>query len=179
MTTSLAKQRTHWAAAILIALQLTACSGGPPENAAKGSERAAPNACAAVTAADIEQVFGVPVQVQAGDALKTIATTSLCNYVRAQDSRGVVSVLIRFGPPGLDAESNLKQYIDGLKMNMGDAYRVDPVEGLSGPAVWNPDMKQLTVFKGSALTILTMSDTGGKDPLEAARALAEKALDRM
>jgi hypothetical protein len=176
---AVAKHPSNFAALLLLAWALTACSGGPPPTEKAGSENAALNACAVVTAADIEQVFGAPVQVQPGDALKTIATTSLCNYIDAQDSRGIVSVLIRLGPSDLDPQTNLKQYIDGLKMNMGDAYRVDSIEGLSGPAVWNPDMKQLTVFKASALAILTMSDAGAKDPLEAAKALGEKALGRM
>jgi len=53
------------------------------------------------------------------------------------------------------------------------------VAGLRGPAVWNPDMKQLTVFKGSALLIFTMADIGSRDPLETAKVLAEKALPRI
>jgi hypothetical protein len=40
-------------------------------------------------------------------------------------------------------------------------------------------MKQLTVFKGSTLIILTISDVGSQDPLEAAKVLAEKALPRI
>ena len=78
-----------------------------------------------------------------------------------------------------DMRANLKQYVDGLKMNMGEDYPIDTVEGLNAPAVWNPGMKQLTVFQGPALVILTMSESGDKDPLEAAKALGEKALPRM
>jgi hypothetical protein len=175
------KRQFKWMAWLFLVLQWTACSGGAPSpQAVSGSGSApAPDACAIVTAADVEQVLGIAVKVRPGDALKTIGTTSLCNYDGAHDSRGTISVLIRLGTPDLDAAANLKQYVSGLKMNMGDAYQIDPVEGLSGPAVWNPGMKQLTVFKGSALTILTMSETGANDPLQAAKTLGEKALARM
>lgn len=178
------KRQSKCAASLGIALLLTGCSGGEPSagkaaEAGSGSAAAAPDACTIVTAADIEQVLGVAVKVQPGDPLHSITTTSLCGYEGAQDSRDMLSVVVRVGPPELDAPANLQQYIDGLKMNMGDAYQIDPIEGLSGPALWNPDMKQLTVFKGPTLAILTMSETGSNDPLQAAKALGEKALSRM
>ena len=84
--------------------------------------------------------------MQPSDQLKSAATVSMCTYEGAENSQNLVSVLVRLGQPDLTPEANLKQYVDGIKMNMGDAYQIDPVEGLSGPAVWNPDMKQITVF---------------------------------
>lgn len=177
------KRRYTWAASIAVALWLTACSGGQPpagETAGAGStSAAAPDACTVVTAADIEQVLGVAVRVQPSGQLQSVMATSLCSFENAQDSQNILSVLVRVGPPSLDAETNLKQYTDGLKLNMGEAYAIDPVEGLSGPAVWNPDMKQLTVFRGAALVILTMFQGEGQGPLEAAKALGEKALARI
>ena len=179
------KQRPKWMA-FMMALLLAACSGGEtgeePTGAASGSAGSAataPDACRIVPATDIEQVLGIQVRAQPSEQLKSIATISQCSYEGAQDSRNILSVLVRVGGPQLDAPTNLKQYVDGLKTNMGDAYQIDPVEGLSGPAVWNPGMKQLTVFKGRALVILTMFETGAQDPLEAAKALGEKALARM
>jgi hypothetical protein len=167
----------------VMAFQLAGCAGGEPGEQAAGagstSTAAAPDACAIVTAADIEQVLGVAAKVQPGDRLQTIAATSLCSYEDTQDSSHVLSVLVRVGPAALDAATNLKQYVEGLKMNMGEDYPIDPVEGLSGPAVWNPGMRQLTVFRGPSLLILTMPETGGKEPLEAAKALGEKGLPRM
>lgn len=177
------KRKPKSIALLVMALLLAGCSGGESsgnaEGAGPGGAASAPDACATVTAADIEQVLGVAAKVQPSDQLQSIATTSLCSYEGAENSQNLVSVLIRVGPPSLDAAANLKQYVDGLKMNMGEAYPIDSVEGLSGPAVWNPDMKQLTVFKGPSLAILTMYDSGGRDPLEAAKALGEKALERM
>jgi hypothetical protein len=170
------------AAALLLGLLLAACSGGdtPAETAAGGASEssAAPEACTVVTAADVEQALGVAAKVQASDQLQTIAAASLCSYEAADDARNLVSVMVRVGPPSLDAQTNLKQYVDGIKMNMGDSYRVDSVEGLSGPAVWNPDMKQLTIFKGQTLVVLTMLGEDA-EPLTAARALGEKALAKL
>jgi hypothetical protein len=171
------KRKPKWAATFAIALLLTACSSREP--ASKADSAAAPDACAIITAADIEQVLGVQAKVQPSDHLQTIAATSLCTYEGAQDAHSILSVLVRVGPPGLDAQTNLKQYVDGIKMNMGEDYAIDPVEHLSGPALWNPGMKQLTVFKGPSLAILTMSETGQKDLLESAKALGEIALPRM
>jgi hypothetical protein len=91
----------------------------------------------------------------------------------------MVSVTVRAGPPDLDAETNRRQYIAGIKNNMGESYRIDPVEGLNAAALWNPDMKQLTVFKGATLVILTIAETAGRDPIEAAKALAQAALTRI
>jgi hypothetical protein len=176
------EHRPRWAASFVIALLFTACSSRQPAEkatSAGSSATPAPDACAIVTAADIEPVLGVAAKVQPSDELQSIATTSLCTYESAQDSRNILSVLVRVGPPDLDAPANLKQYVDGLKMNMGEDYRIDPVDGLSSPALWNPEMKQLTVFKGPLLVILTMSDTADKDPFQAAKALGEKALPRM
>jgi hypothetical protein len=173
---------SNWAAAFAIALLLTACSSREPAGQAGSAapeNAAAPDACAVVTAADIEQVLGVPAKVQPSDQLQTIAATSLCSYEGAADAKSILSVLIRVGPPSLDPQANLKQYVDGIKMNMGQDYAIDTVEGLNGPALWNPEMKQLTVFKGPSLAILTMSETGAKDPLESAKALGEIALPRI
>jgi hypothetical protein len=185
----LEKIATHrlgqWPASLALgmALALAGCAGQepgqPPEGAASASAAAAPDACAIVTAADIEQVLGVAAKVQPSDRLQTIAATSLCSYESAQDAHNVLSVLVRVGPAGIDAAANLKQYIAGLKMNMGEDYPIDTVEGLNAPAVWNPGMKQLTLFQGRALVILTLSETGDRDPLEAAKTLGEKALPRM
>jgi hypothetical protein len=164
-------------------LMLSACSGGDSPTGTKAGagaeDNAAPDACAVVTAADVEQVLGVPASVQPSDQLKSIATTALCSYESADGARNLVSVLVRVGPPSLDAQTNLKQYVDGIKTNMGDAYQVESVEGLSGPAVWNPDMKQLTVFKGSTLAIVTVFGEGDGDLLTPARTLAERALAKL
>jgi hypothetical protein len=170
-----------WAAALVLVLLLTGCSGGDPpaETVAGASENtAAPEACTVVTAADVEEVLSVAAKVQGSDQLQTIAAASLCSYEVADDARNLVSVMVRVGPPGLDAATNLKQYVDGIKVNMGDAYRMDPVQGLSGPAVWNADMKQLTVFKGRVLAIVTMLGEEA-EPLTAAKALGEKALSKL
>jgi hypothetical protein len=169
-------------AVLLLVLLLAACSGGDPpaETAAGGASEstAAPEACTVVTSADVEEVLGVAAKVRDSDQLQTIAAASLCNYEAADGARSLVSVMVRVGPPGLDAATNLKQYVDGMKVNMGDAYRVDPVDGLSGPAVWNPDMKQLTVFKGRVLAIVTMLGEEA-EPLTAAKALGKKALSKL
>ncbi len=163
-------------------LMLAACSGSDSATESVSGESAAnvaPDACAVVSAADVEQALGVAASVQPSDQLKSIATTSLCSYEAAGGGRNLVSVLVRLGAPSLDAETNLKQYVDGLKMNMGDSYRIDPVEGLSGPAVWNPDMKQITVFKGRALAIVTLFGEGDEDLLTPAKTLGERALSKL
>ncbi len=175
------KSMSSCAVFFAVAMLFGACSGGAPAgNAGRAaSKAAAPDACAIVTSADIQQVLGVDAKVQPSDHLETITTTSLCSYEGAQDAHSILQVLVRVGPPGLDANTNLKQYVDGIKMNMGEDYAIDPVEGLGGPALWNPGMKQLTVFKGPSLAVLTMSQTGAKDPQEAAKALGSLALPRM
>lgn len=180
------KRQSTWTALCVIVLLFAGCAGNEPagEGEGVGSEAAvetatAPDACATITAADIEEVLGIAAKVQPSDRLQSIATTSLCSYEGAENSQNLVSVLIRVGPLGLDATANLKQYVDGLKMNMGEDYPIETVEGLSGPAVWNPDMKQLTVFKGASLLILTMFEGAGKDLQEAAKLLGERALGRL
>jgi hypothetical protein len=180
------KRQSTWMALGAIALVFASCAGNEPaaEGEGAGSKAAetaaaAPHACATVTAADVEEVLGVAAQVRPSDQLQSISTTSLCSYESAQNSQNLVSVMVRVGPRSLDAAANLKQYVDGLKMNMGEDYVIETVEGLSGPALWNPDMKQLTVFKGPSLLILTMSESSGKDLQEAARLLGEKALGRL
>jgi len=176
-------RQLKWLVPFAAVLLLAACSDGDSPTggaASSGSEdNAAPDACAVVTSDDVEQALGVAATVQPSDQLKSIATTSLCSYQAAGGGANLVSILVRVGPPGLDAEANLTQYVDGLKMNMGDSYRIDPVEGLSGPALWNPDMKQLTVFKGRTLAILTMFGEGEQNLLAAAKALGDRALSKL
>jgi hypothetical protein len=172
------------AAFSLLAVLLAGCAGEEAKDAsaeapARQAAESAPDACSVLTADDIHEALGMVVRVQAGDQLKSMSMLSQCSYEWSENAQNVVSVLVRLGPPGLTPETNLRQYVDGLKTNMGDSYQVDPVAGLSGPAVWNPDMKQLTAFKGSTLIILTMSEVGSNDPLEAAKLLAEKALPRI
>lgn len=172
------------AAFFFLVVLLAGCSGeqaqeGKTEAPAQQAAQSAPDACSVLTADDIHQALGMVVKVQAGDQLKSMSTLSQCSYEWAENAQNVLSVLVRLGTSDLTPETNLKQYVDGLKTNMGESYQIDPVAGLSGPGVWNPDMKQLTVFKGSTLIILTMSDVGSQDPLEAAKVLAERALPRI
>jgi hypothetical protein len=163
---------------------LAGCSGeqaqqATTETAAGQAVEGVPDACAVLTADDIHQTLGMVVHVQAGDQLKSRSMLSQCSYEWAENAQNVVSVLVRVGSPGLTPEPNLQQYVDGLKMNMGEDYPIETVAAMDVPAVWNPDMKQLTVFKGSTLIIFTMFEVGSQNPLEAAKFLAEKALPRI
>jgi len=176
--------KRKWAASFFLAVSLAGCSGGPAPEGKEGvpagqAAQGVPDACAVLTADDIHQALGMVVQVQASDQLKSVSMLSQCSYEWSENAQNVVSVLVRAGAPNLTPETNLQQYVDGLKTNMGEGYQIDPVAGLSGPAVWNPDMRQLTVFKGSTLIIFTMFEVGSEDALEAAKALAEKALPRI
>jgi hypothetical protein len=170
---------------LLTAMLFLGC-GGSPEQAGNSSRSAAPakglpdapDACTVVTAEDIQQVLGVVVHGKPLERLQGISTTSSCAYTTTGGGASVVSILIQVATTD-DPQANQKEYMDTLNPNLGADSQLKPIEGLSAPALWNPDLRQLTAFQGFDAAIFTMYDTKGQDPIEAAKALAKKALPRM
>jgi hypothetical protein len=163
------------------------CGGSPPPEQATGSAQPAgaqkgfpdaPNACQVLTPADLQQVLGVSVHGKPSEQLEGIKTTSTCEYKSIEGDENVVTILIQVAKTD-DPQTNRKEYEDSLKSTAGADYQLDRVEGLSAPAVWNPDMRQLTVFQGYNAAIFTIYDTKGHDPVEVAKALAGTSLPRM
>jgi hypothetical protein len=173
----------RWMLLAVVAVLSVGCGGGESaREQAAGSEGkglpSAPDACQVLTADDIQQVLAVSVQGKPLERLEGISTTSTCSYTATEGEQNVVSLLIQVGTSD-DPQANLKNFVISLTGAAGTDYQLDPVEGLSAPAIWNPDMRQLVAFQGYNQAIFTMYDTAGQDPVETAKALAGKVLPRM
>lgn len=177
----------------LLAALVAACGGAQPAPpaapAAQSGSAAQPAAqaatggqplqgCTVLTKADAEAVLGGAVDEpkQKEQEGKNGAWTSTCSYYSSGNSRGA-GLLLTYTPKS-DPAKALTAYVDSLKKTLGDAYKPDTVAGAGDGAVWDASMKQLTVFKGAYMLVLTMS--GGKldadAALEGAKILAGKVL---
>lgn len=162
----------------LVATLVAACGGGGQPAAGQASATAAPaqgaasgqalSACTVLTKADADAVLGGSVDAPTPKVQeqKGGAWSSTCTYFAASTAQGAALVLTY--TPKADPAKALTAYTDSLKKALGDAYKPETVAGLGDGALWDAASKQLTVFKGAYMLVLTMS--GAK--LDAAAALA-------
>jgi hypothetical protein len=161
--------------------------GGGGENAgqsaAEDSAATQPlQACDLLTTADVEAILGgtvdEPRQTSRDDEERQF-WMSQCDYYAPQQERGA-GLMIQ-SSANADPIKALEAHMANLKNSLGDAYEAQTVDGVGGAAVWDGSVKQLTVFDGAHMLIVTVTGAGQEEgiALETAKALAEKALAKL
>ena len=152
--------------------------------AAVGVEGAGPppvDACALLTKADVDAVYG---SVVGEPSVKELGSgpfwVSMCNYDNAHTDAPMLSIGLSVKAHGAaDPAQAYADYVDELRRELGEVAVPLPVEGLAGPAGWDADTGQLTVFVGPYQIILTANGRFAGDRLSFARQIAERVSGRL
>lgn len=139
------------------------------------------DACALLTKADVEAVYGSVVGVPNGKALGSGPLwVSMCNYDNAHTDGPMLSVGLLLKPHGAtDPARAYDDYVDELRRKLGEVAVPVQVEGFAGPAGWDADTGQLTVFDGPYQIILTGAGRFAGDRLSFATQMAERISARL
>ncbi|HSO82850.1 hypothetical protein [Thiocapsa sp.] len=139
------------------------------------------DACALLTKADVDAVYGSVVGEPNGKELGSGPFwVSMCNYDNAHTDAPMLSVGLLVKPHGAaDPAQAYADYVDELRRELGEAAVPLPVEGLAGPAGWDADTGQLAVFVGPYQVILTSLGRFAGDRLSLAKPLAERVVGRL
>ncbi|NCA72465.1 MAG: hypothetical protein EOM91_20850 [Sphingobacteriia bacterium] len=70
-------------------------------------------------------------------------------------------------------------FVDELRRELGDVAVLVPVEGLAGPAGWDGDTGQLTVFEGPYQIILTAAGRFAGERLSFGKQIAKRVSGRL
>jgi hypothetical protein len=105
----------------------------------------------------------------------------MCNYDNAHTDAPMLSVGLLVKPHGgaADPAQAYADYVDELRRELGDLAVPVPVEGLAGPAGWDADSGQLTVFVGPYQIILTAAGRFAGDRLSFGKQIAERVSGRL
>lgn len=183
-------QWVHTVLGLLLVAGLAAGCGGGNGAGENGGESTSENlaatqalqACDLLTKADVEAALGGPVdeprQTSRDDEDRQFWMTQ-CDYYSPQQERGA-GLMIQ-SSANADPVKALEAHVASLKESLGDAYQVQPIAGVGEAAVWDASTKQLTIFDGAHMLILTVTGGGQEESvaLETAKALAEKALAQL
>ena len=167
---------------LVIPLLLAGMLYGLP--AAVGTEVSSPSpvdACALLTKPDVEAVYGSVVGApNAKSAGRGPFWVAMCNYDNALTDAPMLSVGLLVKAHGAaDPAQAYADYVDELRRELGDAAVPVPVEGLVGPAGWDADTGQLTVFVGPYQIILTAAGRFAGDRLSFGMQIVERVSARL
>lgn len=148
---------------------------------AEGAGPAPVDACALLTKTDVEAVYGSVVgEPNPKSAGRGSYWVSMCNYDNAHTDAPMLSVGLLVKRHGAaDPAQAYADYVDELRREFGDVAVPVSVEGLGGPAGWDVDTGQLTVFVGPYQIILTASGRFSADRLSLATQIADRVSARL
>ncbi|WP_296697536.1 hypothetical protein [Thiocapsa sp. UBA6158] len=139
------------------------------------------DACALLTQADVEAVYGSVVGAPNPKSTgRAPVWVSMCNFDNAHTDAPMLSVGLLVKPHGAaDPAHAYAGYVDELRRALGEVAVPVSVEGLPGPAGWDGDTGQLTLFVGPYQVILTSLGRFAGDRLSLATQLAELVVGRL
>lgn len=168
---------------LAIPLLLAGLLCGPCGQAIAASSGPAPvDACTLLTKADVEALAGALVGEPNGkESGRPPFWVSMCNYDNTQTEAPMLSVGLLVKAHGADAgpAHAYETYVAELRRAIGDLAVPVPLEGLAGPAGWNADSGQLTLFVGPYQIILTVTGRFAADPLSLAKQIADLVSSRL
>ncbi|WP_022664084.1 hypothetical protein [Desulfospira joergensenii] len=163
---------------------LAAVSAGCGNGASKSSDFPDPvQACDLLTKSEVESLINDSVD----DPRKTFKEQknprhwmSTCNYFSKEKNISIGLMIIPHGRKGSAAEVYTRHEAE-LKKNLGENYRMEPVAGVGEKAGWDEETKQLTIFQGPYMLLLTggSPDISVDDALSLNKQLAEKVLAKL
>lgn len=163
--------KTFIVLSVLCILVMSACSS--KDNSASTSQPKV-DICGLVSQAEMETLLGTRLKAP------ELQNNLICSYTSAEDAvRKTASILLRYDSATSDPAQAFTRYEADLKSHTNGKYQMQPIEGLDGTAGWNEESKQLSVFKGKFLVIVTIRLPQENQPLETARKIAEQALSRL
>lgn len=139
------------------------------------------DACALLTQADVETVYGTAVgSPNPKSTGRAPFWAAMCNYDNAHTDAPMLSVGILVKPHGIvDPTQAYADYVDELRRELGDVAVPIEVEGLAGPAGWDAETGQLTVFEGPYQIILTAAGRFAGDRLSFGKQISERVSGRL
>lgn len=144
-----------------------------------GETKPVVKACTLVTQAEMEAIFGRPMKTPEE---KSYQTTSTCNYVSAEetetfdDVKNMISFTLLVSPlENRKTTEAYTQYVAEVKKELN--VEMKAVDGLGEKAGWSEEVKQLTIFKGKMMLVISGVPAKAAT-LELNRQIAEKALTR-
>ena len=132
--------------------------------------------------AEVGEVIGTPVQrteprEEPGPS-GSGRYLSACTYIAERgQALMTTTLLLRRSPEVRDPAAGLNQYVEGMKRDVGD-YSLEPVAELGPGAGWHAETTTLWVFRPGWMVSVAM-DRNAPTPLEGAKQLANKALERL
>ena len=165
---------------ILLLLAGMLCA--PPGSAhAEGAAPPPVDACALLTQADVEAVYGTAVGApNPKSPSRAPVWVSMCNFDNAHTDAPMLSVGLLVKPHGAaDPAHAYDGYVDELRRVLGEVAVPVSVEGLAGPAGWAAETGQLTLFVGPYQIILSSLGRFAGDRLSLAQQLAEHVSGRL
>lgn len=166
----------------ILVLLAVALAGGLDDARSEAAAIGPVDACALLTRADVESVYGLSVgEAKSKEIGSGAFWVSMCNYDNAETDAPMLSVGILIKAHGA-AEGPAQAYDDTvaeMRETLGEAAVPALVEGIGERAGWSADISQLMVFEGPYSIILTASGRFEGDRLAAARQLADRVLSRL
>jgi hypothetical protein len=139
-------------------------------------------ACELLTKADVEAILGAAVDEPTQrfkENAKHDFWMSTCNYFAPAISRSA-GILIQKAQPA-DPDKAFEAHIASLRQALGSDFSLEPVEGVGARAGWDGSTRQLTVFEGGRMVIVTVGGPKLDAPaaLQTAKKIAATVLSRL
>lgn len=176
--------------ATVLALLVAACGGSDTPEREEAQADAAPAAqvvaCNVLTQEEVAEVVGAPVQrteprEMPGPVGEGSEPTyaSFCTYIAERGQALMTTTLtVRRSPHVRDPAAGLQGYLEGVKSEM-PGYTLEPVAEHGPGAGWHAETTTLWVFRPGWMVSLAMDRASTTPPLDGAKALMAKVLERL
>jgi hypothetical protein len=139
-------------------------------------------ACELLTKAEIEAIFGETVEEPRQtfkENQKQQFWMSTCDYYSPAKSQRA-GILIK-NSQNADPAKAFEAHTASLKKTLGENYSMQAIAGIGSHAAWDGSVKQLTVFEGPRMFIVTTGRPGENEEtaLETAKTIAAKVLSKL
>lgn len=134
-------------------------------------------ACSILAKADVEAIFDSAVDEPSQTGSRKEEQNwwmSSCSY-KSTSKKLSASVMIQ-NSNNSDPAKAFEAHEAGLKKALGDNYKLSKVEGIGRAAGWDGSVKQLTVFEGGLMLIITITGENEPSAMDTAKKIAAKTL---
>jgi hypothetical protein len=149
----------------------------------KGSAELMPiHACELLTKAEVEAIIGGTVEEPRQtfkESPKQKFWMSTCDYYSTAKSQRA-GILVK-NSQSSDPAKAFEAHTASLEKALGDKYDMQAIDGIGARAAWDGSVKQLTVFEGPRMFIVTTGRPGEDEgaALETAKKIAIKVLSKL
>jgi hypothetical protein len=168
---------------LLLVLWISSGCGNGDAGVTKNGGSGEPlQACELLTKADVEAILGGAVEEPSQmfkEKQKKQFWMSSCNYFAPATSRRA-GILIQ-SSPNADPAKAFETHTASLKEALGEKYNLQPIDGVGARAAWDGSTKQLTLFEGPRMLIVSTGGPGEDEgtSLTTAKLIALKVLSKL